>query len=188
MLQSSRNKIKARWLCEEKDVSHGNSTHSLLDSIFLTRSSAISYARSRRDTGKLKIFRKQAESVIFHRSLILGKKNWRANFYRTISTVTQQGKLANAGFKLQGKIAHAGFTLQYRTILVQFHTVLYCTGIVQYSTMKHPERKWQKNEFWYSLNDEELDEVCTQHRFESWSLRFGECWSSAKTTTQNGVE
>ena len=31
--------------------------------------------RSLRDTGKLKIFRKQAESVIFHRSLILGKKN-----------------------------------------------------------------------------------------------------------------
>ena len=64
------------------------------------------------DTGKSKIFRKQAESVIFHRSLILDKKNWRAIFYWTIITVTQQGKLAHAGFKLRGKLAHAGFAFQ----------------------------------------------------------------------------
>ena len=31
---------------------------------------------------------------------------------------------------------------------------------------KHPEWKWQKTEFWYSLNDEELDKLCTQHRFD----------------------
>ena len=33
-----------------------------------------------RDTGKSKIFRKQAESIIFCRSLILDEKNWRAMF------------------------------------------------------------------------------------------------------------
>ena len=37
---------------------------------------------------------------------------------------------------------------------------------------KHPEWKWQKTNFRYSLNDEELDELCTQHRFESWSRRL----------------
>ena len=44
---------------------------------------------------------------------------------------------------------------------------------------KLPEWKWQKTEFWYSLNDEELDELCTQTPFWVvvtkvwWVLKFG---------------
>ena len=43
-----------------------------------------------RDTSKYNIFPKQAESIIFCQSLILGKKNWREFFYRTIIYRTQK--------------------------------------------------------------------------------------------------
>ena len=56
----------------------------------------------------------------------------------------------------------------------------------------HPEWKWQKTEFWYSLNDEELDELCTQHRFDRGheglaSVEVREKPVSAKSATRTAL-